>query len=398
MHLEILLALALAIFLGRVMALVSERFSLPGVIGEISAGLLLGNLILVMPAFSLSRVYSESEFLHGLSELGVIVLLFSVGLESSISDLKKVGFRATLVAIIGVVVPLLATLAAWKFGIVEDRLPSGEVSYLVPLFIGAAMTATSVGITARILSDVGKLRSVIDDVLGLLILGVVGALATHMVGAEASLSGGANQSMGWLIATIVGKALAFFAVVLFLGIAVFGRLRGYVRKIPQGIVTLGLVTCFSFAWLAQLFGLAAIVGAFFAGLLLDDATDEVESYFEPLVKFLSPLFFILIGASVKIDSFTSLGWFSFFEVGLFVLIAIFGKMACSLVAGKGVDRVAVGLGMAPRGEVGLIFAAAGKTLGVFSDEVFGVLVFVVLLSTLIPSVLLDRWFRRPLAR
>ena len=333
MHLEILLALALAIFLGRVMALVSERFSLPGVIGEISAGLLLGNLILVMPAFSLSRVYSESEFLHGLSELGVIVLLFSVGLESSISDLKKVGFRATLVAIIGVVVPLLATLAAWKFGIVEDRLPSGEVSYLVPLFIGAAMTATSVGITARILSDVGKLRSatgqlilnaaVIDDVLGLLILGVVGALATHMVGAEASLSGGANQSMGWLIATIVGKALAFFAVVLFLGIAVFGRLRGYVRKIPQGIVTLGLVTCFSFAWLAQLFGLAAIVGAFFAGLLLDDATDEVESYFEPLVKFLSPLFFILIGASVKIDSFTSLGWFSFFEVGLFVLCLLY---------------------------------------------------------------------------
>lgn len=402
MHLEILAALAIAIFLGRALALFSERFRLPAVVGEISAGLLLGNLFLLWPGFGLSRVYSESEFLHGLSEMGVIILLFSVGLESSIAELKKVGVRAFIVAVVGVIVPLFATLGAWKIGLVEDRLPSGMASYIVPLFVGAAMTATSVGITARILSDVNKLKTgtgqlilnaaVIDDVLGLLILGAVGALASHMTGG--AVTNLAEEPLWKTILTIVAKAVVFFGIILTLGGLFFGRLREAVRKIPQGIVTLGLVTCFGFAWLAQEFGLAAIVGSFFAGLLLDDKTDEVHHYFEPLVKFLAPLFFILIGASVKIDSFANLGWLSFMKVGLFVAIAIVGKMACSLVAGKGVDKIAVGLGMAPRGEVGLIFAAAGKSLGVFSDEVFGVLVFVVLLSTLIPSVLLDRWFRR----
>lgn len=400
-----------------------ERFGQPAVLGELMVGVLLGNLALVGVQFM--EPVADDAILLFLAELGVIILLFQIGLESSLGQLRKVGGRALAVAIIGVVVPF--ALGAW---IVGPMLMPGQptASYL---FMGAALTATSVGLTARVFRDLGKLHlpeaqivlgaAVIDDVLGLVILAVVSALVT-----AGSVSAGA---VGWIVA----KSVLFLAGALVLGRLFAPSIGRLFSKISSGTgmkVTLAVSMALLFAYLAGLADLAPIVGAFAAGLVLEpvdfsgfsepavaaelrqtvagsdpvtrkrvlDIVERhshrhVEDLVEPIGHFLVPIFFVLTGMAVDLRVMTD-GPVLLVALGL-TIAAFAGKVVSGLAAGP-VRKSLVGWGMVPRGEVGLIFATVGRSFGVVSQDVFSVIVLVVIFTTLLtPPVLMHLLKRHP---
>jgi Kef-type K+ transport system membrane component KefB len=392
-----------------------ERVGQPSVLGELVIGVVLGNLVLL--GLRIFEPIKADPFIPFLAELGVVILLFQVGLESNIQQMKRVGLRAFLVAIIGVVAPFV--LGTW---IVGPWLMPG-LSTNAYLFLGAALTATSVGITARVFRDLGKIKlpeaqivlgaAVIDDVMGLIILAVVSALVT--LGAV-SIGG-----VTWIIA----KAILFLIGSIFIGQLLAPWLGRIFSKIHTGVAmkfTLAISFALVLAYLAGLIGLAPIVGAFAAGLVLDpvhfrhfkrpqiveDVTEHanglsdetkqklhqvaehhserhVDELIEPVAHFLVPIFFVVTGMNVRLETMFDpkiLG----VALGITV-IAFVGKYVSGLAAGP-VDKHLVGFGMVPRGEVGLIFATIGKSLGVVSDEVFSVIVIMVILTTLLtPPVL-----------
>jgi Kef-type K+ transport system membrane component KefB len=394
-----------------------EKLGQPAVLGELVVGVIMGNLYLLGIHFF--DPIKTNENLLTFSELGVIILLFQIGLESNIDSMKKVGLHALMVAIIGVVVPFL--LGTFLVGpILMPQLSSNA-----HLFIGAALTATSVGITARVFQDLKVLKSVeaqivlgaavIDDVLGLIILGVVSAIATSgSVGIDT-------------IAIISVKALIFLLLAVVLGRLLAPHLGKILSKINTGTgmkLTFAISVGLIFAFLAELVGLAPIVGAFAAGLVLDPVhfksfegqiiIDEVQEalktdkialekiekiaqhhdhgHIEDLVKPLGfifvPIFFVMTGMNVKLETM--------FDPKVLMLAlaitvaAIIGKVVSGLAAGKA-NKWIIGIGMVPRGEVGLIFAITGKTAGVINDELFSAIVVMVILTTLLtPPVL--AWF------
>lgn len=400
-----------------------ERFGQPAVLGELVIGVILGNLVLLgLPFF---EPIKQDTIVTFLAQLGVVILLFQIGLESNIRDMRRVGLSAFLVAIVGVVVPFVST--TYFIGpLLLPGLPANTY-----LFLGAAMTATSVGITARIFQDLGKLQSpeaqivlgaaVIDDVLGLIILAVVSAIATSGTVSPAEV--------GWIIM----EAVLFLAGAIFIGQLLAPRLGKLFSTIHPGVgmkFTLAISFALIFAYLAQEIGLAPIVGAFAAGLVLDpihfrhfentkivhdlqevvkEAGPElkesihtilethnhrhVEDLVAPLGLFLVPLFFVVTGMEVRLETMFNL---PILTIALGVTVVAFvGKIVAGLAAGK-VSKVIVGWGMVPRGEVGLIFATIGKSLGVVSDEVFSVIVIVVILTTLLtPPVLTFLLKRQP---
>jgi Kef-type K+ transport system membrane component KefB len=315
------------------------------------------------------------------SNLGVVLLLFLVGVESSIEGILKVGVKALLVACVGVVVPFaLGYLASFWL------LP-GE-SEATHLFIAAAFCATSVGITARVFKDLGLLQgktaqiilgaAVIDDVLGLIILAVVSGIAA---------SGGVQMSE---VVRITLLSAAFLGFVMILGERLVGRLVPVMRYLDRHHVKLlfPLALAFFMAWLASQIQLASIVGAFAAGLILSEklfATDKEHATMEesvaPLEKLFAPVFFVLTGMQVNLASFLEPGIAGLALV--LTVIAIVGKVVAGLVAGKDVDRLSVGVGMVPRGEVGLIFAAVGRSIGVIGDTLFAAVVIVLMATTLV---------------
>lgn len=397
-----------------------ERIGQPSVLGELVIGVVLGNLALVgIPFFA---EVPTNETIAFLAELGVVILLFQIGLESNVQKMRAVGARALLVATVGVVLPFLFGTA-----IAGPLLLPGE-PFITYLFLGAALTATSVGITARVFQDFRKLdmpeaqivlgAAVIDDVLGLIILAVISAIAT--TGAVSVLT------IGW----ITGKALIFLIGAIVLGQAFAPMLGKLFSKIHTGIgmkFTLVITFCLVFAALAQFIGLAPIVGAFAAGLVLDpvhfqyfkdphivaditaatadaDATlrarvqtamrrhadRHIEDLIQPLGFFLVPLFFVVTGMGVRLETFADS---SVLLVALGITVVAFvGKIASGIVAGD-VRKWLVGWGMVPRGEVGLIFASIGKTLGVVSDSVFSVIVIVIILTTLCTPPVLAKLLR-----
>jgi len=398
----------------------AERFRQPSVVGELAAGVVLGNLVLV--GVTAVEPVATNDIVQFLAELGVILLLFQIGLESSIDRMRRVGGRALAVAVIGVVVP-------FALGALVGPLVLPGLSSHAYLFIGAALTATSVGITARVFRDLGVLASgeaqivlgaaVIDDVLGLLILAVVSALAT-----AGTVSAGA---IGWIIA----KAVLFLVGAIVLGQLLAPPIGRMLSRIHRGAgmkLTLALVFALLFAWLAGWIGLAPIVGAFAAGLVLTPVTfqdfDEpavvrqlrritldfeadarqrvvniitphaerhVEDLIEPLAHLFVPLFFVLTGMMVTLRSFLEP---STLVVGLaLTAIAVGGKLVSGLAAGP-VRKAIVGWGMVPRGEVGLIFATIGRTIGVIDDRVFSVVVMLVMLTTLLTPPILAATMRR----
>ncbi|MFZ5364577.1 MAG: cation:proton antiporter [Patescibacteria group bacterium] len=392
-----------------------ERFGQPAVLGELIIGVVLGNLVLL--GLHIFEPIKQDSVIAFLAELGVVILLFQIGLESNIQKMRQVGLRAFLVACIGVVVPFI--LGTYIIG--PWLLPG--LSFNAYLFLGATLTATSVGITARVFQDLGKLQipeaqivlgaAVIDDVLGLIILAVISAIVT--VGAV---------SLG-MIGWITAKAILFLVGAIVVGQFAAPYLGKIFAKIHTGVgmkFTLAISFGLIMAYLAQKIGLAPIVGAFAAGLVLDpihfryfkdakvvndikesikEASGEIkervekaiephahrhiEDLIEPIGYFLIPIFFVVTGINVKLETLFNL---PVLLVALGITVAAFiGKVVSGLVAGK-VNKAIVGFGMIPRGEVGLIFAVIGKSLGVVSDEVFSIIVIMVILSTLLTPPIL----------
>jgi Kef-type K+ transport system membrane component KefB len=393
---SVVLALTIILVAAKLGGELAVRLGQSAVLGELLVGVLLGNLPLVGYA-GLDHLWTDPS-VDMLARIGVLVLLFEVGLESTVGQMLKVGLPSLLVATLGVITPF-----ALGWGVGAWLLPSHSV--YVHVFLGATLCATSVGITARVLKDLGRLQTqeariilgaaVLDDVMGLVVLAVV----TGIIGASDQ---GASFSLA-SVAAIILKAAAFLVVALFLGVRLSPRLFQLASRLhARGVLlALGLALCFCFSWLANLVGLAPVVGAFAAGLVLEDVhfsnfvdrgEHPLEDLIQPISGFLAPIFFVLMGLRTDLRSFATPG-----VAGLAValtLAAVAGKQACSLgVWGKGVDRLTVGLGMIPRGEVGLIFAniGVGLTLGgepIIDRGTFSAVVVMVIVTTLVTPIAL----------
>jgi Kef-type K+ transport system membrane component KefB len=375
------------------------RVGQPPVLGELLAGVVLGNLHFF--GIGVFEIMKEDDTVDMLARLGVIILLFEVGLESTVAQMLKVGASAFLVATIGVIVPMC-------LGFVVGEVLLSDHSVYVHLFLGATLCATSVGITARVFKDLGVTdrkesqivlgAAVIDDVLGLVVLAVV-------VGIIAAADAGSSVSIG-ASAFILFKALAFLVGSLVLGVIFSKRLFNIASKLRARGVLLatGLSICFVFAWAADAVGLAPIVGAFAAGLILEEVhyrdfmtkqgEHGLEELIHPIASMLVPIFFVMMGMRTDLAAFANtqvLGLAALLTIAAFV-----GKQACGLGAlGRGLDRVTIGVGMVPRGEVGLIFANIGLTLQIqgqpiITPNVFSAVVVMVIVTTIVTPPLL-RW-------
>jgi Kef-type K+ transport system membrane component KefB len=375
------------------------RLGQPSVLGELLAGVAVGALQhagLPLPDLA------HDPTIDMLARLGVVVLLFEVGLESTVPQLLSVGLRASVIAVVGVVAPIAAGIALGPW-----LMPGGAWSK--HLFVGAALCATSVGITARVFKDLGLSRSlearlivgaaVIDDVLGLVVLSVVTGMAAAS-SAGAVLDWAVPLRSAGLAALFLGGAIALGPRVSRLLFAASARLKS-----PDLLLPVALVVAFVFGAVAGGVQLAPIVGAYAAGLVLEQAhyrtlvdrgEHELETLVHPVGQLLVPVFFVLMGARVQLWAFTGLRVWG--VAGVLVVVAVVTKLACALAAPKGVSRLAVGLGMVPRGEVGLIFADAGRQLMVAGQPLLGPadfssLVLMVALTTLVTPPLLGRALR-----
>ena len=417
---ENLLWLAIILLAARLFAPLAQRLGFPAVLGELLLGVALGNLSL----FGLHYFdnIAKDPIIAFIAELGVIVLLLQIGLETRLADLVRVGGRAASVAAIGIAAPFL--LGAMVAG---PLLLPGQ-SQNAYLFLGATLAATSVGITGRVFRDLGKLGStearivlgaaVIDDVLGLVILAVVSGIVqagtislaeTLWIIAEAALFLGGSIWIGRLIAPHSSRWLA--------------RLDAGPSMLFAQVLATGLFL----AWLAHLIGLAPIIGAFAAGLLFEpvflrhfetprivqeaspllpagDAGKELrdllhrhahhqhESMIEPIGYFFVPVFFVLTGMQVDLATLADPRLVAI-ALGI-TAVAVLGKLVAGIAAGRAANAWVVGWGMVPRGEVGLIFAVAGRQLGVLSEAMFSVVVIMVIFTTLLTPPVLTALLRR----
>jgi Kef-type K+ transport system membrane component KefB len=387
----LVLSLAALLITAKIGAEVATRLGQPAVLGELAGGMLLGSAgALGLETFEPLKTDPTVALLAG---LGVLLLLFSVGLESTVAQMLRVASSALFVAVLGVVAPFVL---GWMVGM--WLLP--DAGTYAHAFLGATLCATSIGITARVLQDLGWSRSseariilgaaVIDDVLGLIILAVV-------TGAIAAASEGAALSIG-AVAWVAAKATVFLVGALWLGVSLAPRAFALAATLRTGgvLLTIGLSFCFLLAWLADEIDLAPIVGAFAAGLILENVHYQdfvnrgerpLEDLVHPLTDFLAPIFFVLMGLRTDLAALVQPN-----ATGLaaaLIVAAIIGKQFCSLgVWTPGINRLAIGIGMIPRGEVGLIFAnvGAGLTLNgepVVDARTFSALVLMVIVTTLI---------------
>jgi Kef-type K+ transport system membrane component KefB len=401
----VLFGLAVLVAAAKGGGLLAERWGQPSVLGELLVGVIVGNLLPPFIAAEQIAFVRSDLTLRVLAEVGVLILLFDVGLEADLRALARVGGASLLVAMIGVAVPMGLGWGAAMW-LLPDR------SSLVSLFIGATLSATSVGITARVLKDLDVTQTregqiilgaaILDDVLGLMVLAVVSGLVT-------AAAGGAEVS-GLAIAGIFLRAMLFLGVAVALGHFFSNPLVRLVARTghPEVMLVVGLGLCFTLAFVAERVGLADIIGAFAAGLLLDpygtgvrtreeDAT--LAELLHPLASLFVPLFFVLMGLQVQLGSLASPAVFGF--GGLLIVCALVGKLACALgVLGHGVNRLAVAIGMIPRGEVGLIFAGIGTRLTLegqplLSPSLFSAVVLMVLVTTLAAPIGLRWALKRP---
>jgi len=399
----VLIGVAVMLVIAKLMGEVFERLRQPAVLGELFAGILLGNLVIL--GFTGAESLKTNETVAALAELGVIILLFEVGLESDLKEMMEVGWSSLLVAVVGVIAPFLLGWAVSAYLVPDEPR-------LAHIFIGATLCATSVGITARVFKDLGKLNTreariilgaaVIDDVLGLLILAIVaGAIKASASGASLSI---------FDVALIAIKSLAFLIGSIVVGQLLVPRLlRGAGRLETRGVLlTLAISVCLVLAWASAKVGLAPIVGAFAAGLILDEVhykptggrkERDLHDLLQPVSTLLVPIFFVLMGLKVDLRLFTKVNILALATA--LTVAAIVGKQICALgVLERGINRLAVGLGMIPRGEVGLIFAGIGATLmlpsasgenvPVINSAIFGAVVIMVFITTMITPITL-KW-------
>ncbi len=387
MDLTHLLITLILIFVGaKAFGELANRVGQPTVLGELIAGVILG-------VGGLKLVDPHANVFVLLADIGVIILLFETGLSTDIRELLEVGWRSLGVAAVGVILPFVGGFAfALAFGYTN----------LVAIFLGATLTATSVGITVRVLSDLGKLQTkeakiilgaaVADDIIGLIILAVVRDLG---------LTGDVHPLK---IVQITAVAVAFFVGAIVVGNVFAKRLVRIIEKArTSGTLIVGSIA-FAFLWSlsAELVGSAAIVGSFAAGLALGRTHkfEVIASELKPVAYIFTPIFFVKIGADVD------LGYFNPFNeanhailvvAGFLFVIAMVGKALSGFaVFDRRINSAAVGVGMAPRGEVGLIFAEVGRRAGIVTADLFAAVVVVMALTTfLAPPLLKLSMVRRP---
>ncbi|BAW97542.1 sodium/hydrogen exchanger family protein [[Synechococcus] sp. NIES-970] len=398
----------------------SKRFGLPPVLGELLGGVLVGASVLhliVSPetgaiatdsnlmgllqrlgnldGAALEHIFaSQSEVISVLAELGVIVLLFEIGLESDLRELSKVGYQAAVVAVVGVVAPFLLGTVGLVAIFHTPLIPA--------IFAGAALTATSIGITSKVLSDLGQLKStegkiivgaaVIDDVLGIIVLAVVASLAKT---GEVDLLN--------VVYLIIG-ASAFL-----LGSILLGRFfnQGF-EAIANKLQTRGalLIPAVAFALvmaiIANVIHLEAILGAFAAGLVLDetDLRKELDRQVMPLADFLVPIFFVTVGAKADLgvlNPFEPANRAGLIIAAFLLVVAIIGKVITgwAVFGQPGINRLAIGFGMIPRGEVGLVFAGIGSASGVLDKPLEAAIIVMVILTTFLAPPLLQVVLNKP---
>lgn len=375
---QFLIALIVIFAAAKLFGELAERIGQPAVLGEMIGGIVVG-------VSGLHLVDAHDPVLHILSELGVILLLFLIGLETDLRRLLSVGGASASVALVGVAVPFAA---GYGVGWLLDYPTT------VAIFLGAALTATSVGITARVLSDLGHLKSdesqvilgaaVIDDIVGLILLTVVSALAA---GERLTVFG---------VTKVVVIAFGFVILAVLLGSMLAPRLIRIVEKLRVGkaLFFASIMFAFTLAWAAAAAGSALIIGAFAAGLVL--ATTErrkaIEHEVHDVAQFFIPIFFVMVGAAVDLKQLNPFNPATrqFLIIGaLLTLVAILGKLVAGYAAfGRPLRKFVIGVGMVPRGEVGLIFAQLGLSAGLLSAGLYSSVALMVIVTTfLTPPVL-----------
>jgi Kef-type K+ transport system membrane component KefB len=381
-HLLGILAIVLAA--ARFLGTGAQWIGQPAVLGELLAGVFLGASVLgLIPGDQQGREYAVFQFLQ---EIGVVILLFEIGLETDLVQLLRVGASSTAVAIVGVALPFAAGYLVCRF--------FGE-SNTECILVGAALTATSVGITARVLNDLGRLHepesqivlgaAVIDDILGLIILAVVSGLAEE----------GHSPTVAKVV-DITAVAFGFLIGVLVAGHFLVPPVARWLQRlaVPGMLTTFALLLAFGLAWGAEAAGSASIIGAFAAGLLLRKTPQahEIEKAIVPLGHFFVPIFFVVVGASVDVRTFAphdAGGWRTLAIGGLLIVVAVLGKFAAGYAPFWFRGRKAViGVGMVPRGEVGLIFAQMGLAAKVFDKALFSAITLMVMVTTFLAPPLL----------
>ena len=380
---QLLLSLFIILVAAKLFGEAAERMGQSAVIGELLGGVIIGSSVL--------GLVHESEILHHFAEIGAILLLFEIGVSSNLHEFIKVGIWSFLVACVGVIFPfLLGYFVSLYFGL--DSIHA--------IFVGAILTATSVGITARVFSDLGKLHSqeakivlgaaVIDDVIGLGILAVVTKLVT-------------TGSVSYMnIANITLLAVGFLAGALIIGVVSAPVIFRIVKemKVRGILIVSAFCFCLLLAYISTIVGLAPIVGAFAAGLVLSvtDSKTHIEEQIKPVSDIFVPIFFVLMGMMVDVKVFNPFiaANIPILQIaGGLIIAAIIGKVLSGFVVfQKGLNKLLIGVGMIPRGEVGLIFAGMGLTKNIISSSIYSAAVVVIIVTTFITPFMLKALLKK----
>jgi Kef-type K+ transport system membrane component KefB len=364
---------------------IAQRLKLPGVVGEIAAGCVIGPSLLGLITPDQIAIGTPLDVL---AEIGVVLLLFSVGLETRLEDLKKVGKMAFLVGVLGVAIPFgMGSLWAHGSGFSWDK----------SLFVAAAFVATSAGITARVLQELHALQrieskvilgaAVIDDILAMLLLGVV-----------VSLQGGGGFDPTHLVAVLVG-AVGFIAVIGWGGTRVMRWNSDWLEKPrdPHSPLMIVLAMCLGLAYLSTLFGLAAIIGAFLAGMIASETQQRqtLEKQTMPLLALLTPFFFVVTGSKIDLHELASAD--ALIMLAVVTAIAIVSKLIGGWLGSLSLGRrsaTIIGFGMVPRGEVGVVIASLGLAAGVFNNRMYAIIVAMSLLTAMVTPPVLAALLKR----
>jgi Kef-type K+ transport system membrane component KefB len=377
-HEDLLLELFAIFVAAKVLGELFERLHVPGVLGEITAGVILG-------PYALGMVH-PSDTLHSIGEMGAIFVLFSAGLETSAHDLIRVGRKALTVAILGIIVPFILGFVYMKF--------RGDAT-TEAIFVGAAMVATSVGITARVLGDLGVLTTrtakiilgaaVFDDILGMVLLAVVTGLA----------QGG---GLRWLhLGILLGEAIAFALVMIFVAPRIVRHVHLGVERLStqNASLVVALAICLFLSWLSAKIGIAAIIGAFFAGLMFADYAPHwnLIARVGGITEFLAPFFFFGIGSQLNLKLFNGSVLIAAILISILAVASKLIGCGLPLLSEGWGTALRVGVGMVPRGEVALIVAVVGLQSGIVMQSTYAIVVFMTAVTTVIAPPLLRYLFR-----
>jgi len=393
---EFFLSLLIILFTARVFAELATRLQAPSVLGELCAGVVLGP--------SIFGWIEPVEALKLLAEIGIILLLFEVGIKSDIKKLLHAGRQSIIVAFVGFVLPLIFgfTLAYWIF----------DLSLLVSLFIGGTLTATSIGITIRVLSDLNRQQTtsgqiilgaaVLDDIMGVVLLALL---------YEFSIGDGINlANSGKVLLFIIAFFLIAPLVAKLMSIVIrrFDSISEIPGLIPTSIVSLVLL----FAWLAHTIGAPELLGGFAAGLALsrhffiplgtslrsfanDEFTQRIEKEMYPIIYLFTPIFFVMVGLSLNLREIDWSSPYIWIFSLLLLIVAVVSKLVgvFFLRQQPWPERIFIGVSMIPRGEIGLIFAELGRETEIFNNEIYAGMIIVIALTTLLPPLVL-KWLHR----